>query len=100
MGGRLFGDGDPGNKLFPVLADLYLARTGYGSQQTNQEVDPHRPDNLFQPVDEGEDRGARGLFDDEAHEKSPELWATKNKGWLALAAAAGVAGAAWVKSRS
>ncbi len=89
-----------GNKLFPVLADLYLARTGYGSQQTNQEVDPHRPDNLFQPVDEGEDRGARGLFDDEAHEKSPELWATKNKGWLALAAAAGVAGAAWVKSRS
>ncbi len=89
-----------GNKLFPALADLYLARTGYGSQQTNQATDLHRPDNLFEPVDEGEDRGAHGVFDEQAHEKSPELWATKNRGWLALAAAAGVACAAWIKSRS
>ncbi len=89
-----------GNKLFPALADLYLSRTGYGSQQTNQATDPDRPDNLFEPVDEGEDRGAHGVFDDEAHEKSPELWATKNRGWLALAGAAGVACAAWIKSRS
>jgi short-subunit dehydrogenase len=83
-----------GNKLIPALADRYLARTGYGSQQTDQRVDPDRPDNLFTPVDEEEDHGAHGIFDEQAHEKSPQLWAVKNRGWLALAAGAGAIAAA------
>jgi hypothetical protein len=41
-----------GNKVAPSLADRYLARTGYGSQQTGDPVDPDRPDNLFEPADE------------------------------------------------
>ena len=89
-----------GNKLAPALADHYLARTGYGSQQTSEEVDPGRPDNLFAPLDEDEDRGARGVFGEQAHEKSPQLWATKNRGGLALAGVAGGACAAWIRSRS
>jgi short-subunit dehydrogenase len=83
-----------GNKLIPALADRYLARTGYGSQQTDQRVDPDRPDNLFTPVDEEEDHGAHGIFDEQAHEKSPQLWAVKNRGWLALAAGSGAIAAA------
>jgi short-subunit dehydrogenase len=88
------------NKLGPALVDRYLARTGYSSQQTDQPVDPDRPDNLFTPVDEEEDRGAHGIFDEQAHEKSPQLWATKNRGWLALAGVAGVACAAWIKGKT
>jgi short-subunit dehydrogenase len=88
------------NKLAPALAARYLARTGYGSQQTDQRVDPNRPDNLFTPVDEDEDRGAHGIFDGQSHQKSPQLWAIEHRGLLALAGAAGVACAAWIKSKS
>ncbi len=90
-----------GNKVAPWLADRYLARTGYGSQQTGDPVDPARPDNLFEPVDEEKDRDAHGIFDKQAHEKSPQLWATKHRGWLALAGAGvvGVTCAALLKGK-
>lgn len=81
-----------GNKLLPGLGDWYLAKTGYGSQQTNQPVDKERPNNLYEPVPG--DHGAHGNFDDEAHEESPQLWATEHLGLLALAAGAGLLGAA------
>ncbi len=42
-----------------------------------------RPDNLFEPV--GGDHGAHGIFDGQAHTRSPQLWAAKNRGWLVLA---------------
>src|SRR3954453_12691611 len=38
------------NKLAPAIADWYLAKTGYRSQQTAQRVDPQRPSNLYKPV--------------------------------------------------
>jgi short-subunit dehydrogenase len=88
------------NRLAPAVLDRYLARTGYSSQQTDQRVDPDRPDNLFTPVDEEEDSGAHGIFGEQAHESSPQLWAVKNRGWLALAGGAAVAYAAWIKSKS
>jgi short-subunit dehydrogenase len=90
-----------GNKVAPSLADRYLARTGYGSQQTGDPVDPDRPDNLFEPADEEKDRGAHGIFDQQAHEKSPQLWATKHRGLLALAGTgvAGVACAAFLRGK-
>jgi hypothetical protein len=53
-----------GNRLVPGLADWYLARNGYASQQTDEPEDPNRPDNLFSPVPE--DRGAHGRFGDRA----------------------------------
>jgi short-subunit dehydrogenase len=80
-----------GNKVAPWFADRYLARTGYQGQQTDERIGPDRPDNLFEPVPG--DHGAHGVFDGEAHGKSPQLWVTKNRRWLALAGA-GLAGMA------
>jgi NAD(P)-dependent dehydrogenase (short-subunit alcohol dehydrogenase family) len=89
-----------GDKVAPRLLDHYLARTGYKSQQTDQPVDPDRLNNLWEPVPG--DHGAHGPFDDQARTYSPQLWATKHRGWLALAGA-GLASAAlaafWGKDR-
>lgn len=85
-----------GNKIAPWLADRYLARTAIDSQQTSDPVDPDRPSNLFEPVPG--DRGAHGSFDGQSHEKSPQLWATKNRGWL-LAAGAGALAATVLAGR-
>lgn len=87
-----------GNKIAPWAADLYLGLTGYEGQQTEDPVGPDRPDNLFEPVPG--DHGAHGIFDDEAYDSSPQLWATKNRGWLALAAAGLAGAAALVAARS
>ena len=72
-----------GNKFAPGLLDRYLGATGFGSQQTQQPVDPNRPSNLFQPVPG--DHGARGTFDAEAASESPQFWADSHLGLLALA---------------
>ncbi|CAN5522621.1 SDR family oxidoreductase [soil metagenome] len=77
------------DRLIPGLLDRYLGRTGYDSQQTDEPTDPDRPSNLWAPV-EG-DFGAHGDFDDQAHARSPQLWATKRRRALVLG---GVAGAA------
>jgi NAD(P)-dependent dehydrogenase (short-subunit alcohol dehydrogenase family) len=39
-----------GNKVAPSLADHYLGRTGFDSQQTEEAAQPGRPDNLFEAV--------------------------------------------------
>jgi NAD(P)-dependent dehydrogenase (short-subunit alcohol dehydrogenase family) len=39
-----------GSKIAAALGDLYLARTGYDAQQTDELVEPDRGDNLFEPV--------------------------------------------------
>jgi NAD(P)-dependent dehydrogenase (short-subunit alcohol dehydrogenase family) len=72
-----------GEKLAPRLVDLYLARTGYDSQQTDQPLDPEGHDNLFDPVEE--DRGAHGPFDDRARSRSLQLWLAKHRRLAALA---------------
>jgi NAD(P)-dependent dehydrogenase (short-subunit alcohol dehydrogenase family) len=69
-----------GNKLAPQLGDHYLARMGYESQQTDEAVDPNRPDNLFEPVPG--DHGSHGIFDDRAVDRSLQLWLTKNRRWI------------------
>lgn len=86
-----------GNRVAPGYADHYLARNGFDSQQTDELEDPERPDNLFEPV-EGP-FGARGRFSARSKDQSLELWASKNKGWLSLAAAAGLAVAIGAMSR-
>jgi NAD(P)-dependent dehydrogenase (short-subunit alcohol dehydrogenase family) len=80
-----------GNKVAAPLGDLYLARTGYDGQQTDEPRDRSRPDYLFEPVPG--DRGAHGPFDEEAHETDPQFWATRNRGAL-VAAGASLAGLA------
>jgi NAD(P)-dependent dehydrogenase (short-subunit alcohol dehydrogenase family) len=81
-----------GDKIAPGFADGYLARNGYESQQYDGLADPHRLDNLWEPVPG--DHGAHGAFDERAKRHSLQLWANLHRGLLALAGAA-VAGAAW-----
>jgi len=78
------------NKVAPGLLDRYLARTGFGSQQRPQRHDPADRGNLFEPVDTpaGADEGAHGDFDDRAHHRSLQLWASQHHGLLAVTAGA------------
>lgn len=80
-------------RLFPGLLDRYLAKNGYGGQQTSQRRDPNRPDNLYAPVDaDGRgDYGAHGDYDDRAYEHSPLLTLAKARPALQTLAVAGLA---------
>jgi short-subunit dehydrogenase len=66
-----------GERLAPWLLDRYLAKSGYKSQMTDQDLDAERHDNLFEPVDE--DRGAHGPFDEQAHSVSAQYELTKRR---------------------
>jgi NAD(P)-dependent dehydrogenase (short-subunit alcohol dehydrogenase family) len=76
-----------GDRIAAGLADRYLARTGYDAQQTSEPEDPNRPDNLWAPVDETRDFGARGRFGVEARPFSLELVVSKHHRTFAAAAA-------------
>ena len=82
-------------KLVPGVSDRILATEGYSGQQTDQPVDPHRPDNLerFVPGD----RGAHGRFDELSRPRSLELWARIHRGSL-LAAVTALGLAAVIRS--
>ncbi|GJL49168.1 MAG: short-chain dehydrogenase [Nitrospirales bacterium] len=72
-----------GEKFIPGLLDHYLADVAYSGQQTTIPIEPDRPNNLWTPV--AEDRGAHGLFDQQARSMSVQLWASMNRGMLAVA---------------
>lgn len=74
------------NKVAPALADYYLGRTGFDSQQTKDEVQKDRPDNLFEAVPG--DFGAHGVFTAQAHDQAATTWLAEHKGVTALAGAA------------
>jgi NAD(P)-dependent dehydrogenase (short-subunit alcohol dehydrogenase family) len=80
-----------GDKIAPGFADKYLAKHVYAAQQTDEPVESDRRNNLWEPVPG--DHGAHGTFDDRASASSPQLWASMNRNWLALAGA-GLAGLA------
>jgi NAD(P)-dependent dehydrogenase (short-subunit alcohol dehydrogenase family) len=84
------------NAVAPGLLDRYLARTGFDAQQTDQPKHPDQPANLWEPADgdDGHDFGAHGLFDDQAHAHSPQVWASQHHGTLAVVGAGLLAGAA------
>ena len=79
-----------GNKLAPRLADRYLARTGFDSQQVAGMPVNGRRDNLFAPAP-GE-AATHGMFDDQAHDRSVQLWLTTHRPLVAATLAAGLAG--------
>lgn len=56
-------------QLMPGIADHYMAKTGFGGQLTDIDIDiePERKGNLFAPVDDERDHGSHGIFDDRAH---------------------------------
>lgn len=77
-----------GNKIAPALADYYLGRTGFDSQQTDQEVPKDRPDNLFEALPG--DYGAHGVFGKQAHQAAATTWLSGHKSLSALVGAAAV----------
>jgi NAD(P)-dependent dehydrogenase (short-subunit alcohol dehydrogenase family) len=83
-------------KVAAPLLDRYLARTGYDSQQTGEQVGPDRPANLWEPVDgpDGTDHGAHGIFDGRSHTRSPQLWASHHARLVSALGAAAAAGGA------
>ncbi len=85
-----------GNRLAPWLAERYLARTAVSSQLSEVRHSPAAPGNLFEPPDG--DAGAHGPYDDRAHGRSVQWWASRHRrgllGVMAGAAAAGVIAAA------
>jgi hypothetical protein len=88
------------NAVVPGVLDRYLARTGFDSQQTPERADPHRPANLWEPLDGDADYGAHGAFDECAHRRSPQWWATTHRRGLVgglAAVAVGAAGLAAVR---
>jgi len=64
------------DKFAPAAADRFLAMTGYDAQQTDEQVETDRRDNLFSPVPG--DHGAHGSFDHLARESSFLWWASTN----------------------
>jgi NAD(P)-dependent dehydrogenase (short-subunit alcohol dehydrogenase family) len=74
------------SRVAPSLVEWYLAKTAYSSQQTEQPGGA-REGNLFEPVPG--DPGAHGSFDEQSHEHSAQLAATKHRRLLAGAAGLG-----------
>lgn len=77
------------NRIAPGILDHYLARTAVTGQQTNEPEDANRPFNLWEPVPG--DFGAHGRFDRRARSRSPQLWASEHREWIALGAILAVA---------
>jgi NAD(P)-dependent dehydrogenase (short-subunit alcohol dehydrogenase family) len=77
-----------GDKLLSPLLDRYLARGGIEAQQDDRPLEPNRQDNLFEPV--AGDHGAHGRFGRGARTRSPLVWASEHRGWLAAGAAMAV----------
>jgi len=88
-----------GSFLAPDFLDRYLAKNAWGGQQAPQKSEPMLASNLHAPT-EG-DFGAHGIFDDEAHEVSPQVWYLRNRGLARgiAAAAAGVGALAVLAAR-
>ncbi|MDQ8184124.1 SDR family oxidoreductase [Pelagicoccus sp. SDUM812002] len=92
------------NKMFPGIADRMLARSGFASQQTEENEDEGREDNLFAPVQGHFD--AHGAFDDRAKERSLAWTLSRagsklvmGAGMLALGAIATTTFRRWMSSR-
>jgi NAD(P)-dependent dehydrogenase (short-subunit alcohol dehydrogenase family) len=82
-----------GNRIAPWVADRYLARTGYDSQQTDEPAGPERERNDYLDAPLPGDHGSHGTFDDEAKGRSPQLWLAEHRRVLTAAGAGAVAAA-------
>lgn len=92
-----------GNRVAPRFIDWYLGKTGVRSQQTDA-ADPRYGSNVFEARDAEQDRGARGSFDAQAHDRDPVSFVARNRaaslgGALATAGALAVGVATVLKRR-
>lgn len=78
-----------GNRLAPWVAERYLDATGFSGQQTDEPLDPDRPDYVFDVLDADRDYGSAGPFGDRSHGRSPQLTLALHR--RATAAVAGTA---------
>src|SRR3954452_13815278 len=80
-----------GEKFASGFMDRYLGKSNEKAQEAAKPIDPAtRVDNLFAPPPG--DPGAHGMFDGEAHGRSPQLWLDTHRG-LVAGAAVGLAAA-------
>lgn len=76
-----------GQKIIPGILDWYLGRTGYKSQQLQDEPrDPNAPNNLYHYVPGT--HAARGKFADRSARTSAEVFVSLHRGWFAAGALA------------
>jgi hypothetical protein len=86
-----------GQKIIPGLLDRYLGKTGYKSQQIqNEPRDENAPNDLYSYVPGV--HSARGKFDDRSARTSAEVFVSLHREWFAVGALA-VAGVAAVLLR-
>ena len=76
------------SRLAPGILDHYLARTGYGSQQTDGPAE-ESPGNLWSPLTG--DPGAHGRFDERAHSRSLQFGMARHRGSVLIGIAAATA---------
>jgi NAD(P)-dependent dehydrogenase (short-subunit alcohol dehydrogenase family) len=79
-----------GEKVIPAYLDHYLAETCYSGQQTTVPVPADRPNNLYESIPEL--ATSHGIFDDQAREFSPEVFARTHGRLLLVLTGATVAG--------
>ncbi len=87
------------NAVAPGLLDRYLGRTGFASQQTSEPHQPDAPTNLWEPADADRDFGTHGIFDDTAHARSVQQWASHHHGAIGAGVAAALVSAGIALSR-
>jgi hypothetical protein len=86
-----------GQKFFPGLLDRYLGKTGYKSQQIqNEPRDPNAPNNLYDYVPGL--HSARGKFSDRSKRTSAEVFFSLHREWFAFGALAVAGLGTWLVS--
>lgn len=78
------------NRIAPALIDRYLAKAGYSGQLTDQPLQRGEDGNLFKPVPG--DYAAHGRFDDEARERSWEMFTDRHRAFFWACAGISVIG--------
>jgi NAD(P)-dependent dehydrogenase (short-subunit alcohol dehydrogenase family) len=66
-----------GNRFAAGFMDWFLAKSGYDGQQAPEKTEPMLPSNLYAPV--AGDQGSTGIFSDQAHTVSPQVWAVSHR---------------------
>jgi NAD(P)-dependent dehydrogenase (short-subunit alcohol dehydrogenase family) len=88
-----------GQKFIPGLLDIYLGKTGYKSQQIQNEWrNPEAPNDLYDYVPGT--HSARGKFTGRSANTSGEIFLSLHRGWILGTAALLAAGGALVAARS
>src|SRR3954465_2890191 len=88
-----------GEKFVSGFMDRYLGKSNEKAQKAAKPIDPStRVDNLLAPPPG--DPGAHGMFDEQAHARSPQLWLTMHKRPVLAAVSAAALGGLLAATRA